>query len=837
MKRYFLTSLQVEGFRGINNEGDPLTVRFRTDCINSIFGANAQGKSSLSEAICYAITGKIKKLEELPATERGREYYCNKFHSLGNASIVLKFASDDGTEEVAISVELSKGGARTVTSPSGHSDPQKFLEALNSQITLLDHQTFIDFVSDSPLIRGRSFASLLGLADLSIYRQALEVLSNSKNLNSDFSLEALAQRLEQAEVSLSKLITAMAPPYKALVGIELTAPFDVALTVAKATEALKGMPLIRDHLEKRDLMSVNFLDIRATIHREENGTKRERLAEILAIIRALDDLRPQDVEEAEFQKATALIAERDDFMARTNGDLFKSLYTTATKIMELEQWSNKYQCPACENIADEMLEPALREKLGAYEGVNAAQQKLAYHWKNAVWARRLLALESLESMGIKQEDRNYGFLDSYFRMGAASKEHLRDAISALTALELHRTITLDRINHERDSIESTLPPSLVALTEQVANASRLQELLGQYERQTILAHQLRSSLSLRKKWESFIGLAAKVFSLAEVELSTARTIAIETSYHSMYEKITNNPMIVPGLKKQGGTEELHLTLSQFYGLNDAPAAPLLSESHRNALAISIFLSSMLQSKAVPRFLILDDVTSSFDAGHQFALMELLRNEVGYPSNPSGPQIVLLSHDGLLEKYFDKMGSSVPNWHHQCLHGTPPVGPIICQFQDSNRVRDNASRFLQAGQVKPAEPYIRQYLEFKLLQVIRSVSIPVPFDFAIRDDRHMVSNCLEAITAAVMLHYKAKDLILTDPQFKNLTTIHVPALTANWIAHYETSRGSSISAYVLLGILDTIDQYAACFMFDCTCRVPGTPTRVYYKTLARKGCRC
>jgi hypothetical protein len=31
MARYYLTRLTVEGFRGVNNESDPLDVRFRPD--------------------------------------------------------------------------------------------------------------------------------------------------------------------------------------------------------------------------------------------------------------------------------------------------------------------------------------------------------------------------------------------------------------------------------------------------------------------------------------------------------------------------------------------------------------------------------------------------------------------------------------------------------------------------------------------------------------------------------------------------------------------------------------------------------------------------------------
>src|ERR1035438_9237412 len=185
----------------------------------------------------------------------------------------------------------------------------------------------------------------------------------------------------------------------------------------------------------------------------------------------------------------------------------------------------------------------------------------------------------------------------------------------------------------------------------------------------------------------------------------------------MYKEVTKNPEIVPLLKKSDTSEELHLRLAHFYGLSDLSAATLLPESYRNALAICIYLAAVLQLSSTARFVVLDDLTSSFDAGHQWSLMELIRTKVAYPSNPNGPQVIILSHDGLLEKYFDTMASEA-KWHHQRLQGLPPKGLVYPHTQDINRLEQAARQQLSAGQTDLAMPLIRQYLEQKLLQVIR-----------------------------------------------------------------------------------------------------------------------
>lgn len=211
-------------------------------------------------------------------------------------------------------------------------------------------------------------------------------------------------------------------------------------------------------------------------------------------------------------------------------------------------------------------------------------------------------------------------------------------------------------------------------------------------------------------------------------------------------------------------------------------------------------------------------------------MELIRQSLQHPQHAQGLQFIILSHDGLLEKYFDRLGAT-SSWHHHKLQGSPPMGTILSQAQDAERLKTSVDTLLTAGQLSQAEPLLRQYLEYKLLQIIRKVDVPVPIDFAMKDHSRMVSNCLDAITAAVNLHRKAGSLVLDQQQVHDLDTVHVPALVGNWVSHYETSTGSSLSAPVLRGIVTTIDALAECFRFDDNST--GTITRRWYKSLSRR----
>ena len=215
-------------------------------------------------------------------------------------------------------------------------------------------------------------------------------------------------------------------------------------------------------------------------------------------------------------------------------------------------------------------------------------------------------------------------------------------------------------------------------------------------------------------------------------------------------------------------------------------------------------------------------------------MEMLRNDIARPSNPDGLQLIILSHDGLLEKYFDTLSGS-SSWHHQRLLGLPPKGYVLAQAQEFNHLRIEAVNFLNDGDIHHAEPLIRQYLEYKVIEIIKKVKIPVSLDFSIRDNRKMVNNGLDAIKAAMDLHKSGNNLALEPTQISDFDNIHVPALIANWVNHYATGSSASLSPYVLMGVLDTIDDVSDCFKYDCNCS--GTVRRRFYRKLSSKACSC
>lgn len=831
MPRYFLTRLAVEGFRGVNNENDPLDISFRPDAVNSVFAVNGIGKSSIFEALCYAIHGSVPKLQLLQAQERPQDYYCNRFHSKSIASILLEFQPDDGADPISIQIHRDAGGNRTVTSPSGHPDPEGFLATLKAAFALLDYGTFARFIEESPLERGRTFSALLGLAEYSDCRQALQAASDSRAVSTDLELKVLTTSVGAAQKAAQQAFVTLRSSYENVTGKPLESTEKLDECAVEVTAALGDVELLNHLFAGKTLKEIDFEKIKTTIKTAEGGEKRRELEKTLETITALEELAVYDLAAvaAEQEKIGALIDKRDELLVLTRGDILRRLYELASEVISEGVWTEDEKCPLCESELYSSISGHVKDQLAQYADAAAKNEEIKNTWLASAWKKCLSAHETAVPLAIERQNQQLTTLDGKCLAGDFSSDDLAAAVNWTSDLAARVAKTLEAAKDRKEALEKELPASLVQLTEQVEYGRLFKDTLKLYQdsQQEEAAQQAR--LDIRQRWRSFISKTMGVFADAEAALSKVRIKGIDEDYKTMFREIMKVGDVVPDLRRADDREDLHVHLSDFHGQHRLSAGALLSESYRNALAISVFLAAALKHSGAPRFVVLDDVTSSFDAGHQFFLMELIRTKMQQPQNADGLQFIILSHDGLLEKYFDRLDGT-PDWHHNKLQGAPPMGAILHQAQGADRLKSTITSLLSAGQVTQAEPLIRQYLEYKLQQIIRRVDIPVPIDFAIKDTSRMVSNCLGAITSAIELHKKAGTLAIDAQQVQDIDTSHVPAIVGNWVSHYETGSGSSLSAPALAGVISSIDALAECFRYDSTSG--GSTVRRWYKALDR-----
>lgn len=821
MTGWLLKELSIEGFRGINNEGDPLALKFKTDRINSVFAQNGVGKSSIFDALTYALTGRIARLAELPAIEAGESYYQNRFHPTGTGTIGITVTPEAGGADVTITVVRQPNGNRTAACSDGR-DADALLSELNREFVLLDARTFQRFIDNKPLERGRSFAGLLGLGSFSTLRQSLKGIANTRAFNGYAGTAARNAEKIRAKGHIATAYTQIREAFLALVG----EPLDPALSTedfhTKVHDALANIEIIRAHCTGKHFSEIDPDECLGTIKAAEGGEDKEMLSGLIRSEAALAEAIKL-VPAAEHIELLASIAKkRDDALAQTQGDHFLHLYKAASAIVDHERWDDKHLCPVCDVRGDKPLPEHVAAKTAHYTTVTEASEELKAEWKARSWDE----LTKLETLVLAKGEPSF-----VHSAGTAIKDGKFDHAAAqaladqLQALKESADTKLAETTASKDELEGRLPKSLVNITEKVEAARRLQKAIIAHVGAIADLDAIEANIAQADRVKTFLDNAASIFAVAESDAAKRRLAAVEPICRDYFANIMHE-QVVPAISKPEGSEELTIALAQFHSLTDISAASVLSESFRNAFSISVYLAAASLYGGAAKFLVLDDITSSFDAGHQFFLMEVMRTRFARPGAAAGPQVILLSHDTLLEKYFNSQTSNGA-WWHQRIEGSPRTS-VLPQNNAASRLKDKTIDLLNAGNTTDAAPRVRPYLEYKLEEIVSRCRIPVPIDIAMNDDKHMASNLLKAIDTAVRLHGAANQLVLEPAQVASLNTA-MTTIIANYVSHWNTGQAHPFTAGSLLGVMAAIDSFADCFRFSPN---PGDPLQ-YYASLSRR----
>lgn len=818
---WFLVGLEIEGFRGINNEGDPLKITFKSDCISSVSAPNGVGKSSIYDALCFAIKGEIPKLDRLLHSERPQEYYLNRFHPGGVGTIKLTLLPDNGGPPVAIIVTRTAAGTRSVSGPAGV-DAEAVLAELNREFVLLDANTFQSFIDYKALERGRAFAGLLGLAQFSTLRIQLQGLSNTRAFNSHFEKAANDAAKKVAERNVATAKTTISKEYAGLVKEPLAADASTQDAQSRCHTAINNISLLMSHCTGKAFMDVDIDACVGTIQTTENGTLRQKLAKFIQDEARWSAANKSLPSAADFRALSDLCTSREDALKETSGDVLRQLYSLSKQVLEDAEWPSPKLCPTCGKEHEHSVLDEVAAKLSQYEAVEAATSAVAAEWTARGWGD-LIELEAL-TIGADEQPHLRLFLPSG-QKGTILTAEVESLAVHIALLRQRAAEKLAELALDRAALEKELPPSLVAVTADIETARRLQAgWKSLADAETVLQIE-NYRMGLLGKLKAFLDQASTIYSSAESQLASDRLRQVEPVCQELFKHIMYSP-VVPALLKAAGSEELGIQLSEFWGLRDVSAQALLSESYRNGFAVSVYLAAASLYGGAPRFVVLDDVTSSFDAGHQHHLVEVIRNQFARPAQANGPQVILLSHDTMLEKLFNKHSAS-PQWSHHRLEGTADTA-VLLQAGAVNKVRDRTNELLRSGRVEEAAPRIRMYLEYILHSVIDRCRIPVPLDLAFGDDKRTSGEYLKAIEEAVRLEGKAKTLVLTPSQVASLK-LHSTTITSNYLSHWSTGQVGAYSGPALMGVMQAITDFPDCFKHEPT---PGEPKK-FYASLSRR----
>ncbi len=274
------------------------------------------------------------------------------------------------------------------------------------------------------------------------------------------------------------------------------------------------------------------------------------------------------------------------------------------------------------------------------------------------------------------------------------------------------------------------------------------------------------------------------------------------------------------IKDKTGEDLEGITIDfKFFNQRKTPPSALLSESHINCLGISFFLASAKAFNKVNKFIVLDDVISSFDSNHRSRFVRMLMEEF------ADYQIILLTHE---KDFFDIAASEAKRkaWHVTSLSWSSEKG--TCFDNSLIDLRQTIEERIKAKNTDGLGNDIRKYGERQSKHIAYHIESKLAFRFNEQNEERMLSELLTGIQSSINKH-SANDL-------KNRNNIDrilgMPLLIGNKASH-DTKFRENINDLEVFW--DEIKQLVKTFY--CGEEMCKTFVDIRYYDTARNQIRC
>ena len=151
---------------------------------------------------------------------------------------------------------------------------------------LVDYRKFTNFIDNTALVRGRSFAALVGLSRYATLRRALEGAKHTQSLNSDFEIKVIESEIKSGERQLAEYTRQALAAYTEVTSQTQVDLADIPALAAAVTTALRDIELLRPILGTAGIMAADLGAADRAVESAEGEPLRQEHAALLSKIAA-----------------------------------------------------------------------------------------------------------------------------------------------------------------------------------------------------------------------------------------------------------------------------------------------------------------------------------------------------------------------------------------------------------------------------------------------------------------------------------------------------------------------------------------------------------------------
>jgi DNA repair exonuclease SbcCD ATPase subunit len=707
-----LRKLTISGFRGARF-ALPLDFGARLRSV-AVYGENAAGKSTIADALEWFIYNRVDHLWREDCKEDALR---NVFAGANDESQVSVEFSNSWTNTKSLDSELR-------LSDANHDDTfgALILDLRNENI-FLRHAQIAEFIQKSKTEKRKAVASIIGYDTITDFRNVIQSTCNGLQREPEYTSAKY-----RADHEKKKLLR--------LTGRIIASP---SMLYEQMNTDLKGAGF---DLLIKDKASYQFAitKLRATTNQEQRV--KEKLL--------LDDL------------------------ARSSGELANVLLALVSGGREIEEYNHLVETRSA--VGQINLHEFLRLGSGLIEhghvsGAECPFCLTAYdltQLRDEVYSRieaishvkaRLGAVSSSVDRLIATISQARSLCERFATrfQTVTAHEELREHVERLLPilLDLLETTSSRFKQHEVISLPEAIRTELnnfqLIARKHVELAAKASQSLSLTEYETRIVSLLERLSELRLTFYNYnkdtkivaaferqILTLGKIFDqFVQVQNSALQNVLdkISENVGSFYRAIHPDENIDKVRLRVVGEEGVEFEYF-FHGQPAHPPMKYLSESHLNSLGVVLFLASAKLFNRKSRFLVLDDIVTSFDHSHRRRLLRLIREKF------SDWQIVLLTHEAfwfdMIKKELVPQGWLVHEVVSDDENGIQiePSAKDIGSLIDLKRQRFDVSNDL------------RKLLEATLKEICLNLEVKMAFRFNDQNERRMNGELLNELRSTI-----------------------------------------------------------------------------------------
>mgnify|MGYP001222920315 CR=1 FL=1 len=257
---------------------------------------------------------------------------------------------------------------------------------------------------------------------------------------------------------------------------------------------------------------------------------------------------------------------------------------------------------------------------------------------------------------------------------------------------------------------------------------------------------------------------------------------------------------------------------KFNGTKVSPPQKYFSESHLNCYGIAFFLASVKAFNVYNKFIVLDDVISSFDSNHRKRFADLLLERFG------DYQIILLTHEVEWFSYVKELAKR-KSWHIHEIKWSESDGTHL--EPSPSELRELIIYQIENSQEAQLGNTIRRYLEQILKNICFQLEAKTSFRFNNQNEKRMADELLNELKS--LIGKKSTDL---KSQMTVIDRVANSNVLGNLLSHDNLFNPKMGDLRAFWNDIESFENLLYCN--DCKCPVS---TKYYDSVNAKVRCKC